>query len=587
MSWKVIINNTRNKHSNWFLRHKKRLGSLQWLTPKLLFLSLCISIISILWQYHSPIIAHIMDSIIFFYSIPIIFILYYRLPVISRTDKYLHLDTEMRYILILLASEWTCYTAGSVINRIVLQQIDTSSKSSESSTESISSYYDEMVFLFILSWIGVVFAFCTLLIITKWTMYKSKVQITRYSNGSNRNRNRTKRRRVRIHRRNMSNSSVRTISTMSPTSITTAATTPSPSPGVQTVHTVQSPTPSPTPGTPGSTRISQTFSNSKRFKNIKISGLSSRGSNLKLIECLQCNDGFSCFMNHLMSEFNHECLLSVIEFIQFRNHCARKALHSNESNPHFSQFSQFSSNMNSVNSGSFGFPLRISSGNLMMNSNDHIVSHSASTSSSFGSNGGDECGQFAPDRRPSNQPSDRPSERPSERLSERHSLPPDHRPQLTLSMTSYSGTFRSHSASTAAKRREILSVEFPECVPMSFIVFRAELSEPVGAHSLDEPLSKEDVLMACKERAFLLFQKYIHCDRRCEYEINIDYQMKMGLIQLMSNGELDGINSFGELSVVFDECILEMYDLMCQSFKRFKRTPQFAVLDRKIFSKLT
>ena len=44
--------------------------------------------------------------------------------------------------------------------------------------------------------------------------------------------------------------------------------------------------------------------------------------NLKLYQLLETNDGFSCFMTHLIYEFSHECLLSFVEMVQWK-----KALH--------------------------------------------------------------------------------------------------------------------------------------------------------------------------------------------------------------------------------------------------------------------
>eukprot|EP01084_Bolivina_argentea_P314772 545234_1 len=42
------------------------------------------------------------------------------------------------------------------------------------------------------------------------------------------------------------------------------------------------------------------------------------GSNLKLYELLLEDEGLNCFMDHLIYEFSHECLLSFIEMVQWK-----------------------------------------------------------------------------------------------------------------------------------------------------------------------------------------------------------------------------------------------------------------------------
>ncbi len=104
-------------------------------------------------------------------------------------------------------------------------------------------------------------------------------------------------------------------------------------------------------------------------------------------------------------------------------------------------------------------------------------------------------------------------------------------------------------------------------------------------------ITKENVIKEYKIKACELFEKYIFSnDNTCPYEININYDMRKKLINLMGGNKEKWVNNeisggFEQLYTLFDPCILEMYDLMSHSFQRFKKTAQFAKLDRKIFCK--
>ncbi len=100
--------------------------------------------------------------------------------------------------------------------------------------------------------------------------------------------------------------------------------------------------------------------------------------------------------------------------------------------------------------------------------------------------------------------------------------------------------------------------------------------------------TKEDVLKEYKIKSCQSFEKYTYNKHdQCPYEININYNMRKKLINLMGNKEKwcgtisNEINTFEQLYTLFDNCILEMYDLMSHSFQRFKKTAQFATDNRK------
>ena len=198
------------------------------------------------------------------------------------------------------------------------------------------------------------------------------------------------------------------------------------------------------------------------------------------------------------------------------------------------------------------------------------------------------------------------------------------RSSIISSTMSESSQNSSHVSSHTVHKREILTTQFPDCVPKSFIVFNK--TSKFGANDNDDDndkkkkknkngnknktsedeeeqksLTRNDVIKEYKYKAYELFTKYIHNPSNiCEYEININYNMRKKLINLMGDkdkwinnnnnnrnneDEESPITRFDELYILWDECILEMYDLMCHSFQRWKKTQQFAKLDQKIFCK--
>ncbi len=100
-------------------------------------------------------------------------------------------------------------------------------------------------------------------------------------------------------------------------------------------------------------------------------------------------------------------------------------------------------------------------------------------------------------------------------------------------------------------------------IPKSSIVYpKCEEKEGVGIKEL-------------KERAIELFEKYVRV--RSEYEINIPSSLrhgmavKMGCFTPFSKEKLTERDIFE----VFDKIIDEMYYIQGDSFRRFKRTPEF------------
>lgn len=149
--------------------------------------------------------------------------------------------------------------------------------------------------------------------------------------------------------------------------------------------------------------------------------------------------------------------------------------------------------------------------------------------------------------------------------------------------------------------KDILLFKFPNCVPMSSIVEQKHEQNDDENDDDDEekemtPVVTNDVngandgdyddekfiMKQFKISAYKLFKKYIYTasSMRPPYEINICYTMRDPLIALMKdyNQWIDN-NSIDkrELFCIFDECIIEMFDLMNVSFnERFKSGEQFA-----------
>eukprot|EP01084_Bolivina_argentea_P021643 40209_1 len=470
MKWKIIINysmNAKNKKFNWFLVHKQTYGALKWLTPRIITVFMSMSCALIFTQFYDQLIASVLDGILSFLAIPILLLLWYKTPMMDHFE----ISMEYIYIIVLCLIEWCVYFGGCLLNTIVF------------TSGNIIAYYDPLTFLLVESWTGVLFAFCIVIICTKWTLHKCNT----------------------TPKHKLASSSATSLRSLSSRSIAHVNST-------------------------SSVRQQPTISRRNTTRAI----ISPRGKNLKLFECLQCDHGFNCFMNHLMREFSHECLLSTLEFIQFK-----KGLSCTYTD--------------------------------MLGANQLSIPHLNINDKSGDCGSSSSCSEDTPPLSPMS-----PEQPPSLLITTISVL-------SAASVSDCSSVRSSHNLHSHHSKREILACQFPECVPQSFIVFKSN-ADKYGA-------SKEEVLREYKMKAHHLFEKYIYNGHgECLYEININYNMRKRLIHLMRNKEewiCEGSNnvSFDELYTLFDDCILEMYDLMCHSFARFKKTQEFAKLDRKIFCK--
>ena len=163
MKWKIIINNSNYnmhcKHLNWFLVHQNQYGALDWLAPRIALLFLLIICPLIFSRFYDEFIAHILDASVSFFAILILFILWFRTPLI---EDHFHIKVELKYILCLCIVEWLFYFGGLLMNMFFLHDV-------------FDKYLDGMLFLLIQSWTAVLFAFCVLVICTQWTLYDSNV----------------------------------------------------------------------------------------------------------------------------------------------------------------------------------------------------------------------------------------------------------------------------------------------------------------------------------------------------------------------------------------------------------------------------
>eukprot|EP00484_Ammonia_sp_Unknown_P007643 CAMPEP_0197073754 /NCGR_PEP_ID=MMETSP1384-20130603/210766_1 /TAXON_ID=29189 /ORGANISM="Ammonia sp." /LENGTH=359 /DNA_ID=CAMNT_0042512595 /DNA_START=902 /DNA_END=1981 /DNA_ORIENTATION=+ len=320
----------------------------------------------------------------------------------------------------------------------------------------------------------------------------------------------------------------------------------------------------------------------------KLMPLSPRGKQLKLYECLQCNEGFSSFMNHCFSEISHECLLFLIESIQFKQQLS-------VSYTYVLGVQEIKENIGSVlrrlgetkSCSSMGTSPKLNHSRPPIGTLNHIAlplaqiqqdqslscKHSVSSSRSYDDKDDDEMSVNTQISMPS--PAITPAIMTTTSII-----------SSTLSEGSYP---RSPAPSHQLRhQQEILTIKFPDCVPKSFIVFNTKQSDRAGHEHNGKAETKEEVLAEFKWKALQLFNKYVYTATDvCPYEINVNYNMRKKLINLMADKEkwMHAAISFDQLYVMFDECCLEMYDLCCHSFKRFKQTAQFAKLDKKIFCK--
>ena len=129
-------------------------------------------------------------------------------------------------------------------------------------------------------------------------------------------------------------------------------------------------------------------------------------------------------------------------------------------------------------------------------------------------------------------------------------------------------------------------IEFPSCVPLSFIVnYYNEYSDlsvhNLNVHNLSVQLIDEynqDVnalLRVLKVRARALFKKYI--DSNAKYQVNLSYRIRRK-IEVMIDDMMqkdDHEISMESLLYLFDDACNSLYSLMKDAFRRFSQTSKF------------
>ena len=121
-----------------------------------------------------------------------------------------------------------------------------------------------------------------------------------------------------------------------------------------------------------------------------------------------------------------------------------------------------------------------------------------------------------------------------------------------------------------------IKITLPSNVPLSYIIFNGQ--------SMNELLDKltgyeddEKVVFKLKHICHALYKKYIA--NGSELEINIAYGTRKGLIGLVGDDmkliDDENIDIF-KLLTIYDVACGQIYNLMGDSYRRFKRTPQFA-----------
>ena len=105
-------------------------------------------------------------------------------------------------------------------------------------------------------------------------------------------------------------------------------------------------------------------------------------------------------------------------------------------------------------------------------------------------------------------------------------------------------------------------------------------------------IDNSEFVRTCKLKAFTLYRRYIVVG--CPLEINVGWGIKKKLMNVMGNNnkivmdislvESWHISLFG-LIQLFDPCCDQMFNLMKDSFDRFKQTKQFDKLKKGLFSR--
>ena len=359
-------------------------------------------------------------------------------------------------------------------------------------------------------------------------------------------------------------------------------------------------------------------------QSLSVKSISETGSSLKLYELLRNNDGLNCFMDHLIYEFSHECLLSFIEMVQWKTTLNQKIMDNLDIfkhqdieqiiiiNQHL-KILTFEKNMNA----SLDLTKKYS---ISLSRNSNLLS----PQSLFN--------QSSQERKSKSKSKSSPSLQP-QASNDQLSIP-----SFQLKKDSSMIDIRSSSTDSNSNfnyKLHILLFQFPDKIPLSSIVANMRYWGDIFIHNdnnkhrtnniiigsvddddddddddesenemdklndaddemiddddMDESVLRHEkkIIYDYKMKAYGLFQRYVYDKNGCDMEINIHYGTRNKLIKLMNdlNKWIENDNIFiNDLYILFDECIEEMYRLMKDSFKRFKQTQEFIKLDKEIFS---
>ena len=278
---------------------------------------------------------------------------------------------------------------------------------------------------------------------------------------------------------------------------------------------------------------------------------------------------FSIFVKHLSTEFSLECLLSLIEFVQFQQmldeHIHAEQLRADHEQHRERSLSRHSSNLSSTTTHSHSHSVGTLRGAHVANVNGSgggIVSHIFSSARS--------------------QMCRAASESMDESLA-------NHAPDII-----------SDDECHEMKRRRFLyqKMRFPASVPRSKIVFHdmadvdgGSLGDSECALAAAADVSHSEFVRRSKLKAFTLYRKYVVGG--CGLEINVGWSIRKQLLSVMGHSNkvvLDlslvdawHISLYG-LIKLFDQCCNQMLVLLKDSFDRFKQTKQFDKLHEGLFS---
>lgn len=316
---------------------------------------------------------------------------------------------------------------------------------------------------------------------------------------------------------------------------------------------------------------------------------------ITLIDVLTNEQSFEIFVKHLSLEFSLECLLSLIEFIQFQQMIDEYINNAQlripgEPTTHKpprkdSKGSNLSHTSNTSTHSSHTFSMPTSNGNI----NGDKVTGSAPTHGSIIAN-------FTNQIFSSNKPSQLGCNKPT--ITNNIDM---FDPQNQSLQNNAPEIIDDEEFEEMQKRRFLYKrIQFPCNVPKSKIVYDGieylinnnnDDSKSNNDAQLMQEIDHEEFVRQCKLKAFTLYRRYVVGGSGLE--INVGWSIKKKLLNVMGNNNkivLDislveqwEISLFG-LIKLFDQCCNQMLVLMKDSFDRFKQTKQFDKLKKGLFS---